>query len=73
MAVRLSGQDSNSFRPSMLLPAALFPAPDRPSSTRRSSVGDEGEVDARNGKGGTGEGSETGEVVEVGEEEKASE
>lgn len=42
MAVRLSGYESNSCRPRMALPAALFPDPDRPSSTRRSSA--EGEA-----------------------------
>lgn len=44
MAVRLSGYDSNSCRPRMALPAALFPDPDRPRSTRRSSAeGESGE------------------------------
>lgn len=41
MAVRLSGYDSNSCRPRMALAAALFPDPDRPRSTRRSSDEDE--------------------------------
>lgn len=43
MAVRLSGRDTNSSHPRILLPAALFPDPDLPSSTRRSSGADEEE------------------------------
>lgn len=37
--MKLSGWDSNSSCPRMLLPAALFPAPERPSKIRRSSGG----------------------------------
>lgn len=55
--MRLSGQDSNSSRPSMTLPAVLFPAPDRPSSTRRSSGEDEADEE-----------NEKGEEAKVGEE-----
>lgn len=36
-AVRLSGSVLNTSCPSMMLPAVLFPDPDRPSSTSRSS------------------------------------
>lgn len=39
--MKLSGYDSNSSRLRILLPAVLFPAPDRPSSTRRNSGEDE--------------------------------
>lgn len=45
MAVRLSGRDTNSSHPRILLPAALFPDPDLPSSTRRSSGADEEEAE----------------------------
>lgn len=55
--MRLSGQDLNSSRLSRILPALLFPAPDRPSSTRRSSAEDEVE-----------EGNEEEEEVKLGEE-----
>lgn len=62
MAVRLSGHDSNSSRPRMALPAALFPDPDRPRSTRRSSG--EGEADEKceeeEGEEGGGEEEKTG-------------
>jgi len=70
MALRLSGRDSNPSRPSMLLPAALFPAPDRPSSTRRSSGEDEGEGDSANEEGEAGEGNKAGEGSKVGDEEE---
>lgn len=60
--MKLSGHDSNSFDPRMMLPAVLFPDPDRPSSTRRSSGDDEvNEVD---------EGIAEGEKATVGEEEE---
>lgn len=40
-AVRLSGRVLNSSCPNRMLPAALFPDPDRPSRTRRNSGADE--------------------------------
>lgn len=55
--MRLSDSDSNSSWPSMRFPALLFPAPDRPIRTRRSS----GEVEVD-------EGSEGGEEEKDGEE-----
>lgn len=55
--MKLSGRDSNTSRPSMPLPATLFPDPDRPSSTRRSSKED-----------GEDEGNEEGEEAKVSEE-----
>lgn len=42
IAVRLSGHVSNSSCPSIMLPAVLFPDPDRPSSTKRSSGEEDG-------------------------------
>lgn len=49
----------------MTLPAVLFPAPERPSSTRRSSGEDEAD--------GRDEGCEGGEGTEKGEEAKSAE
>lgn len=46
--MRLSGTVLNASCPSMMLPAVLFPDPDRPSSTSRSSAADE--VDEAAGK-----------------------
>lgn len=40
--MKLSELDSNSSSPRMMLPAALFPDPDRPSMIRRSSGVDDG-------------------------------
>lgn len=39
--MRLSGRVLNAPCPRMVLPAVLFPDPDRPSSTSRSSEADE--------------------------------
>lgn len=64
MAVRLSGRDTNSSRPRRLLPTELFPAPDRPSNTRRSSGEEEDndeeeeEMDGREDKVGEASGEE---------------
>lgn len=66
IAVRLSGCDSNSSRPSITLPAVLFPAPERPSSTRRSSGEDE--ADGREEEDEGDEGTETGEEAKFAEE-----
>lgn len=44
--MRLSGSVLNASCPSMMLPAVLFPDPDRPSSTSRSSVVNEVDVAA---------------------------
>lgn len=64
MAVRLSGYESNSCRPRMALPAALFPDPERPRSTRRSSAeGEAGEESAEveeESEEGAGEEEKTG-------------
>lgn len=60
--MKLSGHDSNFFDPRIMLPAVLFPDPDRPSSIRRSSGHDElNEAD---------EGIAEGEKAMVGEEEE---
>lgn len=68
IAVRLSGCDSNCSCPSMTLPAVLFPAPERPSSTRRSSGEDE--ADGRDEGGEEDEGTEKGEEAKLAEEEE---
>lgn len=60
--MRLSGCDSNSSCPSMMLPALLFPDPDRPSSTKRSSEEEEAEEG-----GEEEEGAKLGEEGEQGE------
>lgn len=53
--MKLSGYDSNSCRPRMALPAALFPDPDRPRSTRRSSAGGEAGAEEEEGEEGGSE------------------
>lgn len=65
--MRLSGSVLNASRPSMMLPAVLFPDPERPSSTSRSS--EASEADEAAGKSEE----EEAEVADVGEEVKEEE
>lgn len=70
MAVRLSGSVLNSSCPKMMLPAVLFPDPDRPSRTSRSSGVDEAEEAAGEEREDGGEGEEVAKVGVGVEEEK---
>lgn len=72
--MRLSGHVSKASCPSILLPATLFPDPDRPINTRRSSeedednVGDEGvEADEENKEGEAAKDGEEGGEAKTGE------
>lgn len=64
--LNLSECDSNASRPRIWFPAALFPEPDRPTITRRSS-GEDGDKEEDEGEK---EDDHEGEVAMVCEEEK---
>lgn len=71
--MRLSGSVLNASCPSMTLPAVLFPDPDRPSSTSRSSEVDTVDEAAEEQKEEEQIEAEVAKVGEQGEEEKTGE
>lgn len=71
--MRLSGRDSKASCPSISLPAALFPDPDLPSNTRRSSGEDEDEDNEGEEGVELDEELKEGEAAKVGEEGKEEE